>query len=393
MKKICFSLMILLMFCGAASAHIVYTTEGGNAGLIKISSTTSADLSANRYASGANSVVAAYWENNTSNGAGNSKIILITPREKSDSNFEGDTAVRFSSAESLSTPIDDANNPIVLKESYGVPVICGTNSGGSLYLATGASLREYKTSDFRFYNTYTYASSDLAPNPEIKAVTKDDNRVYVLVALNNDSNDLFITLDGTLNVNSKYSATNEVKNSKHNYAMDYISDARIVVGADDGVYHLTNGSAVSLVSSDYPVVALCSDTGSGFYYITQHEADGVTTNSLYHYKDSKTNTALISNITGSGAKLAKDPSYNVAGVMIGQQISLVNMDDDKIFLTYTSSNLSGNPKSITASSTTGHSADTSSGCNLIKNGELGIRNIFLLLSAFCGLLLMKIKIK
>ena len=135
MKKICFSLIILLMFCGAASAHIIYTTEAGSLGLIKVDSITSFDVSGIKYTGGENSVAASYWENNTSNGAGNSKIILITPTE--DTTLSGDTAVRFSSSETLSSPIDD--DPIVLEGSYGTPIICGTNSGGSLYLATGAS--------------------------------------------------------------------------------------------------------------------------------------------------------------------------------------------------------------------------------------------------------------
>ncbi|MBR2208044.1 MAG: hypothetical protein IJ859_04460 [Synergistaceae bacterium] len=359
MKKICFSLIILLTFCGAASAHIIYTTEAGSLGLISVSNETSSELSGIEYNGGNGSVVASYWENNTSNGAGNSKIILITPTE--DTTLSGDTAVRFSSSETLSSPIDD--DPIVLEGSYGTPIICGTNSGGSLYLATGASLREYKTSDFRFYNTYTYLSDDLVPSPEIKAVTKNDSRVYVLVALNNNiSNDIVVTLDGTLNPKSEYSGKWEVSTSKNTYTMNFISDSRIVVGADDGVYRVTNALTASLVSSDYPVVAIQKDTGKGFYYITQSETEGGKTNSLYHYTTTDTNPSALLTATGDGAQLVKDSKYNVLGVMIGEQITLVNMEDDSFIQTYSSTNLSGKPISIAASSTSGNSADTSSGC-------------------------------
>ena len=360
------------MFCGAASAHIIYTTEGGKLGLIKVDSVSSFDLSGTKYNGSADSVVASYWENNTSNGAGNSKIILITPT--TDTAVSGDTAVRFSSYETLSSPIDDASKPIVLTGSYGTPLICGTNSGGSLYLATGASLREYKTSDFRNYNIYTYPSEDLAPNPVIKAVMKNDSRVYVLVALNNNiSNDMVVTLDGTLNPKSEYAGKWDVLTSKDTYTMNFISDSRIVVGADDGVYQVSNGSAKSLVSSDYPVVAICKDTSSGFYYITSEDEKS---KSLYHYTATNTNPSALITAIGDGAQLVKDSKYNVLGVMIGEQITLVNMEDDTNYKTF--DEFDEIPISIAASSTTGNSADTSSGCMI---GGAGLAMVAALLAA------------
>jgi len=384
MKKICFSLIILLILCTAASAHVLYTTEAGNLGLIMVDSIESADVSANKYAGSSGSVVASYWENNTSNGEGNSKIIFITPIEQS-AGVSGDTAVRFSSYSNLSNPIDD--KAITLEATYGTPIICGTNSGGSLYLATGATLREYKTSDFRLYNSYTYPSETYAPNPEIKAVVKSDSKVYLLVNLNNNvSNDMVMMLEGTLRPDSSYSGKWEIKNSqKTAYSMNFISDSRLAVGCSDGVYHVKSDSTTSLVSSDYPVVAVHQDTGSGFYYITQSEDNGVKTNYLRHYENSTTDTAVASltGITGDKTMLVKDPSHNVLGVIIGEQISLLNMEDDTVIKTFTSTNLSGKPISIAASSTSGNSADDSSGCNVSNN--------VLLCLAFLGLLLMKTK--
>lgn len=369
MKKVFESLIILLAFSSAACAHIVYTTENGSVGLITVESDTSVDVTANRYSGGENSIVASYWENNTSNGTGNSKIILITPKSDSDTSVSGDTAVRFASIETLSKPIDDADDPIVLEDSYGTPIICGTNSGGSVYLATNADLREYKTSDFRHYNTYTYSNDLLSKNPEIKAVIKNDYRVYVLVALNNSSeNDLVIMLEGTLDLNSEYSSKWEVKSSKPSHTMNFISDSRIVVGCDDGVYQTSNGFAVSLVSSDAPVVAICSDTGKGFYYITQSESEGVKTNSLYHYTTDNTDPAALITVEGNGAQLVRDQSHNVLAVMIGEQISLIKMEDDTVIQTYLSESLGGNPLSITTSSVSGNSAETSSGCLISSTG-------------------------
>ncbi|MBR1486584.1 MAG: hypothetical protein IJ597_04940, partial [Synergistaceae bacterium] len=236
MKKICLSLLIFFTFCGAAAAHIIYTTESGNVGLITVSSATDFELSANQYAGNANSIIATYWENNTSNSDGNSKIILITPKEEGNETTSGDTAVRFSSAATLSAPIDDANNPIVFKDSYGVPVVYGTNNGGSLYLATGNTLREYRTASFNLRHSYAYPSSDLAPNPEIKALLRNDYRVYALVGLNNGvSEDIFVTLDGTLT-----GSASKITNLKNSNTMNYIANSVIIAGCDDGPYSISN---------------------------------------------------------------------------------------------------------------------------------------------------------
>ena len=371
MKKICLSLIILFMFCGAAAAHIVYTTENGNVGLISVSSTENFELSAKQYEGNPNSVIATYWENNTSNGDGNSKLILITPLDEGNTTASGDTAVRFSSVAALGAPIDNANNPIVLRDSYGVPVLCGTNNGGSFYIATGATVREYLTSNFNRRNIFTYQSSDLAPNPEIKAVLRNDNRVYALVALNNGvSEDIFVDLYGTL-TGTSYTVTN-LKNSR---TMNYINNSVIIAGAKDGVYKLSGSTATSLVPSDFPVVAIHGDTGSGFYYLAHDEANNQVL--LYHYTSENTPSAFKT-IEGSAAAFVKDPSFNILGVLIGKEILLLNMDDDKILKEYGTSELGDNPISITESSTTGHSNDKSGGC-VVGGGSLIM--MFILLAA------------
>ena len=368
MKKIFLSFMILSMLCASASAHIIYTTQEGKLGLIKVNGTgvNSIDLSGTQYAGGGKgSVVAPYWENNTSNGAGNSKIILITPKESGDTSVSGDTAVRFSSSESLSNPIDE--KPINLTGTYGTPVICGTRSGGSLYLATGATMREYKTKDFSLYNSYTYASSDSAPNPEIKSVIKNDANVYVLVGLGNTkiktgtnfSNDVVVQLEGTF----KSPVAREIKTSSDAYTMDFLdflSDTKIAVGCEDGVYHLQSSSTTSLVSSDAPVIALHQDTGSGFYYATVSSDQNVR---LYHYTTSNTKPEAFLTASGDKAKtkIIKDSEYNVLGVITSDEISIITMSNDT-YKTFNSTVLGGVPISIAASSTTGNSADTSSGC-------------------------------
>ena len=360
MKKFCWSLIFLVMFCATASADIIYTTAEGGLGLIKVGGVTSASLTGITYNGNANSVAAPYWENNTSNGEGNSKIIFITPKSSDDNTISGDTALRFSSGSSLTAPLDKADNPLVLNGTYGTPVICGTNSGGSLYLATGASVREYKTANFSLYNTYTHPSYDVSLNPEIKSILKTDANIYLLTARNSAvSNDLMLVMNGLLTLNTENASSFEIP-TKTSKTAAFISDSRIAVGCDEGIWNAKSSNSTKLVSTDYPVVSICQDSSSGFYYIVQSEDNaGNKLNSLRHYVNTTTDTELLNNIQGSSAQLVRDNAYSVLAVLIGNTIKLYNIAEDTEI---TISGLTGTPISIAPISTSGNSADSSSGC-------------------------------
>ncbi len=376
MKKIFVSLVILMMSCGVAAANIVYTTAEGGLGMIQISSSSSADVTGVTYNGEAGSIAAPYWENNTSNGTGNSKIIFITPVESNDPELSGDTALRFASSSKLTTPLDNEDKPIILENTYGRPIVASTNGGASLYLATGATVREYDTENFKIRNVYSYKSDDISPNPEIKGVLTTDYRVYVLVARNiTVSADLVLSLNGLLTLNTENVEKWELPfTDSRAHTISLLSSSRIAVGCDDGVYVTTKSKTTQLVSTDIPVVAICKDTGKGFYYILQSEdADGTKTNSLYHYEENQEPAALLTGITGNSAQLIKDPKYKVIAALIGEEIALINMEDDDVFEIYTATELGGTvaggtPISAAASSSSGNSASSSSGCQLTGAG-------------------------
>ena len=374
MKKIFASLVILMMSCGFAAANIVYTTADGGLGLIQISSTSSADVTGVTYNGEAGSIAAPYWENNTSNGTGNSKIIFVTPVESNDPELSGDKALRFASSSKLTTPIDNEDKPIILENTYGRPIVASTNGGASLYLATGSTVREYDTENFKIRNVYTHKSDDISPNPEIKGVLTTDYRVYVLVARNTTvSGDLVLSLNGLLKLNTENAVKWELPFSTSR-TISFLSSSRSAVGCDDGVYVTTKSKTTQLVSTDIPVVAICKDTSRGFYYILQSEnADGTKTNSLYHYEENQEPAALLTNITGNSAQLIRDPKYKVIAALIGEEIALINMEDDDVFEIYTATELGGTvaggtPISAAASSSSGNSASSSSGCQLTGAG-------------------------
>ena len=82
---------------------------------------------------------------------------------------------------------------------------------------------------------------------------------------------------------------------------------------------------------------------------------------------------MLTNITGNSAQLIRDPKYKVIAALIGEEIALINMEDDDVFEIYTATELGGTvaggtPISAAASSSSGNSASSSSGCQLTGAG-------------------------
>ena len=375
MKKFLASLIFLGMLCGAASADFVYSTTNGKLGIINISGSDSVSLSDTRYnGSKENSIIATYWENNTSNGDGNSKLLLVTRASNPASN---DTAVRFQGS-NIAGPIDDVNNPINLQNTHNAQFIYGTQSGGGVYIASGACVRMYGTDKFNLEKTFDeYKSDDIVPNPEIKGLILNSTRVYILLSRNKkESNDLFYELDGQISTKVKNTRIREV--SPLTKTMQYISNSRIAIGHATGVDIYGSGK---ILSSDAPVVSLCSDNGDGLYYVTQSN----DVYELYHYSSSTKLSTLMTNATGNHAGIYHTDNNTLTAIM-GGEMKFYKMENDSLFKTFTSADLGGIPYNITAAVTGGDSGSSgSSGCNLISDEGLGIRNVLILMLIALGL--------
>ena len=382
MKKFLASLIFLGMLCGAASADFVYSTTDGKLGIINIPSADSVDLSSTRYeGTKANSIIATYWENNTSNGNGNSKLLFVTPTTGGPES--SDTAIRFQNA-NISAPLDDAENPITLQGANGSKIVATTQSGGSIYIAAGSSVRKYSTESFALEKVYEEASNDVVPNPEINGLLLTASRVYVLFTRNKaESKDIVLDFDGQLSTGIRNFNSWEVASCSK--TIQFISNSRMLVGHEEGI-DILNGER--LVSSDAPVISICSDNGDGFYYATLSN----DLSSVYHYSAStSTATALLSNVSGNHVNV-NHTDYDTLTVIAGGEMKIYKMEDDSLLKTYTASELGGTPYNITVAIAGGDSASGGSGgCNLIRNEELGIRNFLIILLVVLGLSLRRVK--
>ena len=73
MRKIFASLILVMMLCASAYASVVYTTDSGNIGYIKVDSSSSVSNYGIQYSGGVkDSFLGSYWDGN------NSRIILVS---------------------------------------------------------------------------------------------------------------------------------------------------------------------------------------------------------------------------------------------------------------------------------------------------------------------------
>ncbi|MBQ7559345.1 MAG: hypothetical protein IJT20_03760 [Synergistaceae bacterium] len=367
MKKIFLSFIFLGLLCGVSSADVVYTaTAGASAGigLIKISSSSDITTSGLQYSNaGAGSIVAPYWENNTSNGNGTSKLILITPVDSTDTTISGDQAYIFSPS-NLNTPENSA--PIILTGTYGTPIISGTSPGAYLYLASNSAIREYATANFTLRNIYTVASSDSLPNPEVKGLMVD-SRVHALIQRPTGSGDVIMHFDGQLKASSS-TATNTTTGSQ---AMCSVSSGT-AVAHNKGVQILSGSTSSDAVVTSDPVIAICRDTSSGFYYIEK----GSSNFSLKHYKDKDNTTTIFNDVSVDTNRVQlMQADNNLLAVVIAGEIRFYNManNSDAHVKTFSLSSLGGSAVSIAAATTSGNNGSSGgSGCQLgLRSEELG----------------------
>ncbi len=377
MKKIFFSLMLVCMLCAVSSADVVYTaatSAGAGIGIVKITNSKDIALNAIAYNQlGEGSIVSPYWENNTSNGNGNSKIITVTPIESTDTTVSGDQAYIFS-AGNLTKPNNDA--PIILRGTYGKPLIAGTDPGAYLYLASNSALREYATANFTMRNSYTLTSSDTLPSPEIKGLLVD-GKIHILIQRETASGDAIINFEGQLKA-SESSTWNTKTGSR---AMCFVKNG-FAVAHNAGVQIISNGTSSDVVTTTTPVIAVCRDTGSGFYYVES----GDTNFSLKHYKDKDNTTTIFNDVAvDSNNVQLMQTDYNLLVVVIGGGIRFYNMaDSDALEQNFTSKDIGGNAVSIAAATTSGSNGSSGgSGCNLAGSA--------LILLALCSIMLKKAK--
>lgn len=355
MRKIFVSIIFLLALCVSAYADVVYTTDSGNMGLIKISGSDSAELSGIQYTgAGENSFLGSYWNGN------NSRIILVD--RTTDTNTSGDTALIFDPT-NLSNPID--SEKIVLDGVYNTQTIAGTYNGRGIYFGSEASIHEFTTENFSPARSYTYklTSSDKTA-PVIKSIITSTYAVYALFS-QEDSGDFVLTFDGQLrdDVADNFSRR---ETSADTSCMSWVHNS-VALAHTEGVDFIGRDSFMRALSTDSPVKALCEDGGSGFYFAEQ-KVSGDSYITILKHRESSNTKELFTDTAGKTCQLMRDTNNNILAGIIGSKIIICNMNDDTIIGEYGSSSLGGLPRNIAMSYVNGDDGKTKSGCEVAGTG-------------------------
>ena len=358
MRKILVSTIFLLILCVSANANIVYTTTSGDMGLIKVSSSTSADLAGIQYTNASSdTLLGSYWDGE------NVRIILLN-RAADPEKSSGDKALVFRTS-NLTTPINSEAKTLV--GVYNAQAAAGSYNGRRIYFASDASIREFDTESFSQTNSYTNtpASGDTY-TPALKSLISSRYRLYCLLDRENLSTRL-LGFDGQLKENVQ-SFVN-VNISADASCISWLSKSRVAAGHSEGVSIWGLNGFYQVISTDLPVKALCQDGGNGFYFAEQGLSGDVVTTTLKHYHaGDKTVTEIYSDDSGTCYRLLRDDVNWILAAVIGGKIVICSMTDDSITAEYGSESLGGLPLNVATTHVTGDDGDISSGCNFAGAG-------------------------
>ena len=345
MRKIFAGVMLAVLLCGSAGADVVYTTDTGNVGLIKILSSTSADFYGTQYTgAGSDSLLGSYWDGNAT------RILIIN---KDSTTASGDTALIFSPSD-LTKPLQTAGK--VLTGVYNAKAMAGSERGKSVFFVSDNKISEFRTENFAAVRSYDYT-----PGGSINTIITGTYSIYA-TAEDAASGDVLLEFDGQLRDDVQDFMKESAPSGTE--ALAWLSGSRAAVGHASGVSVRRSGSFTLLASSDAPVKSLCMDDNDGFYFAEQSSSNDMYTTTLKHYSGGEVST-LFTSSTGKACKVIRHESSNVLAAVIGDSLRLYNMKDDSLLGSYDASVLGGNPLSVAETSVSGDDGSSgSSGCSM-----------------------------
>ena len=360
---------MMMMLCTCAQADIVYMTDDGDMGLVKLNGALSSDLYGTQYTtSWSNPFLGSYW-----NGS-STRIILVD--RTTDTAASGDTAYTFSPSD-LTRPIETSRR--VLAGMYSTQAFAGSDNGRAVFFASGNSIREYSTEDFSLTRSYTYkpkTSEDI--DSEIACLITGSNVIYALVQQTN-SCDVVLEFDGQLR--DDVSSFRNWPLSHDTEGIAWLEGTRVAAWHDYGIdMRVNTGGFVRMLSTDVPVRAVCRDSGNGYYFIEQSESEGIYTTELKHYSSGKVST-LYTNTEGQMCRLVRDGDNGIIGAIAGDVILVCRMEDDILIGEYDGEMLGSFPVQLAVSHVTGSSKKDNSGCSLTLSGM----GMMIFLAGVCAL--------
>lgn len=370
MKKIFAVMAVLALMSGASWADIVYTTDQGNLGFIKIRNALSADAPQVRYSGlGDNAAVTAFWDGRET------KIIAI---DRAKDGADSDDRGLVFRASNLSSPITDK---ITLHGVRNTRSAISSLNGKSLFFASYAngSIVEFDTEHFTPVRSYKHQTSSRDIVPHVVRVATDYRSVYGLVEAEGES--VFLRFDGQLKSGTRYFRSTPVKVKVSGMSM--LAHGLFAVATSSGIGYMNPyyGEFTEVLDTDAPVKSVCPDNGDGYYFVTQELSGEEYVNTLGHRTGDET-VLVLENGTGERCGIFMHFPTDTLVVVTSDKIMLYRASTDEFVKEYTSEELGGNPVSVTSNYSSGYSERTSSSnCNISGSGMV------LLLS--CAVMIMK----
>lgn len=358
-------LLVCILSCSASYADIVYTTDNGTMGYIKIYSTLSVDTPVEKYSGVNDDSIAAHFYNED----GTSFIALIEP-ESDTSAASGDKAYIFNMSD-LTKPVD--NEAKILTGVYGTNSAAYSDNHRGIFFASTingrASISQFDTDTLEFVRRISYTCSN--DNAFMSTVLVDGSSVYGLINQATSQDSLFLRFDGQLDDSVKGSWNHNARYDSETIA--FKDNNNVLLAHSGGVDIFSNGDFYLVVSTDTPVKALCRDNNSGFYFITQSD-DGRQV--LQHVKSITESPERLDSGT-SESYICKAVYYDndnkkFLAVIMNDSIAIYDPETDSLIEEFSSSKLGGIPISITgtAQNTSSTKSSSSSGCDITGSGIL-----------------------
>ena len=359
MRKFFVSLILLVIFCGVSSADIVYTTEEGDLGLIRIYSETSADSPVIKNSiAGTNPIVGAY------KGDKEARVFLVDRTD--DTSLSGDVLYVFETTD-LVEPVNSSD----LEGIYNIDSAAFSDNGNSAFFTSGLVIYDFSTETLTERSSYDCEqriSNDIYL-PEIKCIATGDRAVYAIINTGT-SGDILLRFDGQLKDDIVSFAIYSTEMDTSDIA--FLSDSRITVAHSGGVSLFKNGTFTPVISTDYPVKKLCRDNDSGFFYITQHQSEENYVSTLSHYSENGMRfSALTLESANPNVQLLRDDIYETLAVIMDEKIMLYSMESGELIREFNSASLGGVPLNMAACKSTdssGNESKSKSGCEISFSG-------------------------
>lgn len=352
MRKIVLSLMILLTLCGVSYADFVYATSSGSLGTLKVNASNDMEASPSQYTGNMSSpFLASYWN-------GNSTSLVLIDRY---AGLSGDKAYVFSP-----NSLTNYTNSADIVGVHGTEGAEYSENGYSLFLTSGAEIYEVSTGDFRVLNSYdcTRIISNDTYSTEIVDIVVDSQLVQVIASTGEASR--FIRFDGQLDETRKFFMSRDVSSGASSLLSTL--NGYPVVGHSLGIDTMSsNGKEFyRVISTDYPVKAMCPDESSGIFYATQYKDGNEYVNTISHAASSTNFTPITIRSSSTNIKLIRDNSHlEIFAAMTDEGINVITYKDGKTSKhSFTSSELGGKVAGIVAASVSGYDwTSSSSGCD------------------------------